>query len=34
MMLAVTTGGDMCTFSLVPTSNRMVALNRVFVFNT
>ena len=34
MMLAVTTGGDMCTFSLVPTSNLMVALNRVFVFNT
>ena len=34
MMEAVTTGGDMCTLSLVPTSSRMVALNRVFVFRT
>ena len=34
MMEAVTTGGDMCTFSLVPTNNLIVALNLVFVFNT
>ena len=34
MMEAVTTGGDMWTFSLVPTSSRMVALNRVLVFKT
>ena len=34
MMEAVTTGGDMCTFSLVPTSSLMVALNLVLVFKT
>ena len=30
----IITGGDMWTLSLVPTSSLIVALNRVFVFNT
>ena len=34
MMLTVTTGGDMCTFSLVPTSNLTVAENLVLVLRT
>ena len=34
MMLTVTIGGFMWTFSLVPTRRRTVAENRVLVFNT
>jgi hypothetical protein len=34
MMLTVTMGGDICTFSFVPTSSRTVAEKRVFVFKT